>query len=87
MIRVYEHRHCHTCFDFFHDKFVCVACGFSACDYTLTLFTAHRSMGLDENNVHSLFEKAMYLADIVIPQVGLLLSMFCPLPSTLINTE
>ena len=44
-------------------------------------------MGLDENNVHSLFEKAMYLADIVIPQVGLLLSMFCPLPSTLINTE
>ena len=28
-----------------------------------------RLMGLDENNLHALFEKAMYLADIVIPQV------------------
>lgn len=29
----------------------------------------HRAMGLDHKNVLALFEKAMYLADIVIPQV------------------
>ena len=34
-------------------------------------------MGLDEKTVHGLFDKAMYLADIVIPQVKLHLHIHC----------
>ena len=33
------------------------------------LILSCRLMGLDQNNLHVLFDKAMYLADIVIPQV------------------